>query len=191
VRDVRIVQRDEDLVDLSATANFKALGKKVGKKMQQVASAVAAMSVAQIRAVEAGGSFNVDEFELTAKDILIKRTEKPGMAILSDQGMSIALDIQLTPELIAEGLARDVVHHIQNLRKEKDFEITDRIRIALQAQSESLRIAIQSFKEYICRETLALDLTFNESPTGTELKTGDHVFTIDIQRTDASPVRVS
>jgi isoleucyl-tRNA synthetase len=191
VREIKIIQRDEDLVDLSATANFKALGKKVGKKMQQVAAAVAAMNADQIRAVEAGGMIKIDEFELTAEDIMIKRTEKQGLAILSDQGMSIALDIQLTPELISEGLARDVVHHIQNLRKEKDFEITDRIRVDLQTPSESLRIAIQSFKEYICRETLALDLTFNGSTTGTELRTGDHVFTVDIQRADASPTQVS
>jgi len=191
VREIRIIQRDEDLVDLSATANFKSLGKKVGKKMQQVASAIAAMNADQIRSVEAGGTFEVDEFSLSAEDIMVKRTEKPGLAILSDQGVSIALDIQLTPELISEGMARDVVHHIQNLRKEKDFEITDRIRIDIHPQSESLRIALQEYKEYICRETLALDFTFNETSTGTELRAGDHVFAVDIQRADTSPARVS
>jgi isoleucyl-tRNA synthetase len=188
VRDVKIIQNDSELVELSATANFKSLGSKVGKKMNVVANAIKQLEINQIHAVEAGEKIKIDEFELSADDIIIKRTEKPGLAIQSDQGMTIALNTTLTPELISEGLARDIVHHVQNLRKEKGFEITDRIKLALKSDSETLRVAIQSYKDYICRETLSLELTVNKILTGTELKTGEHDFTVDVQRIDAPSV---
>ena len=127
----------------------------------------------------------IDEFEFTQEEILIKRVEKPGLAIQSDQGMTIALDINLTPELISEGLAREVVHHIQNLRKDHGFEITDRIHLSLNSTSETLKVAIQDYKEYICRETLALNLSITDNPAGTELKTGEHVFTVTLERVTA------
>lgn len=185
VRDVNIIQNDEELVELNALPNLKVLGKKVGRKMNDVSNAVKALDTETLRAVEAGGTVKVDEFELTAEEILIKRTEKQGLAIQSDQGMTIALNTTLTPELVSEGLAREVVHHIQNLRKENGFEITDRIQLSLSSDSETLSVAIQSYKDYICRETLALELTLNESTGGTELKTGDYSFSVNLRRVES------
>jgi len=191
VRDVKIIHDDRDLVDLSATANFKSLGKRVGAKMKDVAAAVMKMTPDEIRAVEAGGSFMAGEFDLTPEDIMVKRTEREGLAIQSDGVMTVALDIHLTSDLISEGMARDIVHSIQNMRKESGYEITDRILVSLNTASTELEAAVHNYKNYICRETLALELTLNGSTTDTELKTGEHTYSVTVSRTEASTVQAS
>ena len=170
VKAVKFRHDDSDLVTLSATANFKVLGKKVGGRMKEVAAVLAKMTPAEIKTVEAGGSFRFEDFEFTAEDILIKRSECEGFALKSDGHMTVALDTHLSPELAAEGMAREVVHHIQNLRKSSGLEITDRIRVELEAETVELKDALLTHKEYICRETLAQTFELNDE-SKSELKT--------------------
>ncbi len=182
VKEVQLRHDDHDLVLLSATANFKELGKRVGAKMRDVAAAVSQLSNDQIRAIESGGMFTFDEFAFGKDDIIIRRTERHGYALKSDGHMTVALDTELTPELEAEGMAREVVHHIQNLRKQEGLEITDRIAVALNTESASLRGALQQYQDYISRETLAREVTFKNGVDGASLDSNGHVFTVKIRR---------
>ena len=150
--------------------------------MRDVAAAVSQLSNDQIRAIESGGMFTFDEFAFGKDDIIIRRTERHGYALKSDGHMTVALDTELTPELEAEGMAREVVHHIQNLRKQEGLEITDRIAVALNTESASLRGALQQYQDYISRETLAREVTFKNGVDGASLDSNGHVFTVKIRR---------
>jgi isoleucyl-tRNA synthetase len=182
VKQVQPRHDDHDLVTLSATANFKELGKKVGPRMKDVAAAIATMSNDQIRELESGGTYRFEDFQFTSDDIQVRRTERLGFALKSDGHMTVALDTELTSELVAEGMAREVVHHIQNLRKQEGLEITDRIAVSLNTDSHPLRQALEAHLGYISRETLARDISFNNGVNGTTLDSNGHVFTIDIRR---------
>jgi isoleucyl-tRNA synthetase len=182
VKSVKLRHDDRDLVSRSATANFKLLGKRVGGKMQQVAQAIAALSDMQIQAIESDGTFRLEDFELTKDDLLIRRTERPGLALKSDGYMTVALDTEVTPELEAEGLAREVVHHIQNLRKQSGFEITDRITVDVASDSPRLNEALEEYREYICRETLARRFELKSVVAGTSVESNGHSLSIAICR---------
>jgi isoleucyl-tRNA synthetase len=183
VKTVKLRHDDRDLVTRSATANFKVLGKRVGGRMQEVAKAVAALSDEQIQALEAGKAWMFDDINLTSEDIQIRRTEQAGMALKSDGYMTVALDTELTPELEAEGMAREVVHHIQNLRKQSGFDITDRIAIEINTESPVLDGALRSHGDYICRETLAVEFEFKQAVAGVSLDSNGQPFTVAIRRT--------
>jgi isoleucyl-tRNA synthetase len=182
VKSVKLRHDDQNLVTRSATANFKTLGKRVGSRMPEVAKTVAAMTDDQIQAVESGGSFRFEEFELGIDDIQVRRSERPGLALRSDGFMTVALDTELTPELEAEGLAREIVHHIQNVRKRSGFEIADRIALEVEAHSPSLEAAVLRHKDYICKETLALEFELKRAVTGTTLDANGHTFTLAVRR---------
>ena len=182
VKEVQLRHDDHELVTLSATANFKELGKKVGPRMKDVAAAIAQLTNEQIRELESGGTFTFEEFAFTRDDIQIRRTERHGYAMKSDGHMTIALDTELTPQLEAEGMAREVVHHIQNLRKQEGFEITDRIAVSLHTKSTALRDALDHHQDYIRHETLARELSFNNGAGGMALDSNGHEFTVEIRR---------
>jgi isoleucyl-tRNA synthetase len=182
VKSVKLRHDDRDLVSRSATANFKVLGKRVGGKMQHIAKAITLLTDEQIQAIESGDAFRFEEFELTREDLTIRRTERPGLALKSDGYMTVALDTEVTPELEAEGLAREVVHHIQNLRKQSGFEITDRIAVDVATPSTRLMEALKSYRDYICKETLARTFEFKEAVAGTNLESNGHALAIAIHR---------
>ncbi len=182
VKSVKLRHDDGDLVTRSAAANFKVLGKRAGKRMPEVAKAVSELTDTRIRELEAGQSFRFDDFELTLDDIVIRRQEQPGLALKSDGYMTVALDTELTPELEAEGFAREVVHHIQNLRKQSGFEITDRIHVELQSPSSALERALGDYRDYICRETLARSFEFKNDVAGVVVDSNGHALTLAIRR---------
>jgi isoleucyl-tRNA synthetase len=187
VKEVHLRHDDRELVTLSVTANFKELGKRVGPRMRDVAAAIAQLSDQQTRDLLHGGTFQFEEFEFTQDDVVVRRTEKHGYALNSDGFMTVALDIELTPELEAEGMAREVVHHIQNLRKQEGLEITDRISVAVQTESAALKGALERFRDYISRETLARDVALRNGVAGTHLESNGHAYTVEIHRLSASP----
>ncbi|RPH92701.1 isoleucine--tRNA ligase [candidate division KSB1 bacterium] len=182
VKTVKLRHDDRDLVTRSASANFKVLGKRVGSRMPEVAKVVAALTDEQIQTIEAGGTHRFEDIELRLEDIQVRRSEKPGLAMKSDGFMTVALDTELTPDLEAEGLAREVVHHIQNVRKQMGFEIADRIAIIMDMEAPELKNAVRVHQDYICRETLGVDLEYKSVATGTALDANGHRFTLALQR---------
>ena len=161
VKGVTFHTDDTGLVTLSATANFRALGPRVGKKMNEVAAAIAALPEEVIARIEAGATHDLGQVVISREDIQIRRTEKPDLALKSDGFMTVALDTRLTNDLASEGFAREFVHLVQNERKAAGLELTDRIHLAVAMPQASaiLADAIEVHRSYICRETLATQLS--------------------------------
>jgi isoleucyl-tRNA synthetase len=172
VKGVTFHTDDTGLVTLSATANFRALGPRVGKKMNEVAAAIAALPEEIIARVENGESHDLGSVVIGKDDIQVRRTEQPGLALKSDGFMTVALDTRLTEALSSEGFAREFVHLVQNERKAMGLELTDRIRLTFWAPepSKELLEASEAHRDYICRETLASEFRVSSAAiAGTKL----------------------
>jgi isoleucyl-tRNA synthetase len=161
VKSIEFVADEAGIVKKKAKANFKSLGKKLGKEMQSVAGAIRELSSSQISLLQKNGKLALEvggkSFELVPEDIEVSTEEVEGLLVESDGSLTVALDPSLTETLIAEGLAREFVNRIQNLRKESGFEVTDRIKI-YHHSSERLSAAVGSLAEYVKQETLAVDI---------------------------------
>ncbi len=161
VKGVEVVADDSSLVELSAKANFKSLGKRLGKKMKQVAQACTGLDATTLRAVLEGGQVEVEGESLGADDLVFVRAPKPGMVVESQAGITVVLDTNIDEALLHEGLARELINRIQNLRKSADLEVTQRIsvRVATPAGGPvAATLADASLRELIAGETLALAL---------------------------------
>jgi isoleucyl-tRNA synthetase len=161
VKRVLFGEREEELVTLSAKANFKTLGARLGKDMKRAAGLIEKMDSAALADLRAKGHCRLVDGELSAEisaeDVLIHRSEREGLVVMNDGALTIALDNTLSEELELEGLARDLVHQIQIMRKESGFAITDRIRVYY-AGDKRLSAAFDRFGAYISSEVLAVEL---------------------------------
>jgi len=170
VREVELLT-DDSFFRKSIKANFRVLGKKVGKRMKDIAKVIAAFTNEQISALEANGELSVavpdggEDVLLTTDDVLIATEDIPGWKVATDGELTVALDVTVTPELAKEGLARELVNRIQNLRKDQDFEVTDRIRVRLQG-SPAVEEAATAFRDYISDEVLADSLVLDGDVDG-------------------------
>jgi isoleucyl-tRNA synthetase len=148
------------MADLSLKADFKKLGPKFGPKMKAVAAAVAALTPAQAAALAGGKPLDLgDGIAITADDVTIQRKPKAGMVVANEGELLTAIETALTPELVREGLAREFVSRVQNLRKEADFEVTQRIAVTVECGAE-VKAAISAFTDYVKTETLCEALAF-------------------------------
>jgi len=136
---------------------FKVLGKKVGGRMKELAAAIAAMSQDDISAFEQQGTFTLNGYELVAEDVEILTEDMPGWLVQTNGDLTIALDIELTDALREEGIARELINRIQNLRKSSGLEITDRIRIEF-VRNDAIAAAVEHYGEYIANQVLATDI---------------------------------
>jgi len=152
---------DTGVLVKQAKANFKALGPRFGKQMKDAAAAIAAWSQDDIVLFEQQGVFELTlggtTTDITRDDVEIVSQDIPGWQVAADQRVTVALDITLDAELEMEGLAREVVNRIQNIRKDSGFEVTDHISVTI-AGNEIIEKAVRNNLEYICRETLAGNL---------------------------------
>ena len=157
VKSVEISRDEKDLVELSAKANFKLLGRRMGKKMKSVSQAIAAMSPAQIRDYLQQGSIElmVDEesTRFENEEILVQRNQKEGLLVETDNLLTVALDTEINEELMQEGLAREFVNKVQNMRKEKNLDVMDRI-VTRYRGSKMLESSLETHSDFIRTETL-------------------------------------
>jgi isoleucyl-tRNA synthetase len=135
------------------------LGKKYGALMKQIAARIVEFTQDEIAEVEKNGSYVFDiqgnNIEILSEDVEISTKDIPGWAIAQEGSITVALDTNITEELKSEGLARELVNRIQNLRKDMNFEVTDKIAIVLE-KNDAVNSAILANKDYICSETLAI-----------------------------------
>jgi isoleucyl-tRNA synthetase len=136
VKKVTVADVDDDLIQVSAKANFKKLGKRLGKKMKAVADAVATLAPEQVRELMEGGSLEVAGEALVGDDLLIQREPLPGLVVESEAGVTVALDTAVDQDLLQEGLMRELVNRVQALRKAAGLEVSDRIRLQVSAAGE-------------------------------------------------------
>ena len=142
--------------------DFKKLGPKFGKDMKKVAAAISALTQQQINAFEREGMISLaldsSEVKVDAADVEIISEDIPGWLVANEGNLTVALDVTVTPELRAEGMARELVNRIQNIRKSRDYSITDRINVVVEP-SDLTADALAQFSGYIASQVLADSIT--------------------------------
>lgn len=173
VKEIEYVTDTSGLVNKKIKPNFKTLGKRLGKHMKAGAEIISSLGQEDIATIEKTNSFtlsiNGDTYDLTLEDFEITAEDIPGWQVATDGALTVALDVSLDDELEAEGMARDIVNRIQNIRKDRDFDVTDRIVVQLQ-RDVAVVPAVEHFGDYIKSETLANTLELAESVAGEEVE---------------------
>ncbi len=161
VKSVHYLNNDSTILVKKIKANFKELGPKYGKMMKSISAAILNFSQENIQTLENTGNVEISVegqlMSISLSDVEIMTEDIPGWVVTSEDHMTVALDITLTQDLIEEGIARELVNRIQNIRKNNNFEVTDKINIEIKSHPE-INSAVQNYISYICSETLASDL---------------------------------
>jgi isoleucyl-tRNA synthetase len=190
IKQVEVLQADNDFIKKKAKANFKTLGKKLGPKMKFAADKIALFSNTTIDEVIAGPFvLNADEVAtgaepiiITIDDMEVATDEIPGFEVASKGSLTVALDVTITQLLRQEGYAREFVNKIQNIRKDSNFTVTDKIVVEVLENTE-LQAALIHFKQYICAEILADSLAFMPVLTnGNQLEVNDAILTVNVYK---------
>jgi len=168
VKGIEYVKDDSGIVHKSAKANFPVLGKKIGGLMKATSAKVQALTSEEITKFEHQGSLTVtldagEIINLQSEDIVVVRHGLSGWSVETEDGLTVAADTELTEDLVNEGIAREVVNRIQNMRKEADFDVTDRIVVAFKSDTRTSE-AVKAMDDYIMNETLAE--TMDYAPSG-------------------------
>lgn len=177
VKQVELLDDASGVLVKQIKPNFKALGPRFGKDMGLIAKEIQNFSQEQIKEIEKNGNISVDVsgkiIILTSEDVEISSQDIPGWLVANAGGITVALDITITDELRKEGIARELVNRIQNIRKDTGFEVTDRIKVHLK-NNEVLAEAVKANESYIKSETLTDELIFEDEVTnGTEIEFDD------------------
>ena len=188
VKAVQFVADETELCDVSYKANFKTLGKKCGPKMKAVAAAIAGAAPGIAGHVGQGSGAQppvvvIEGIEIAPEDVLVNRQPKAGLVVASEGAIVVGLETALTPELVAEGLAREFVSHVQAMRKEADFEVTQRIRVTVEADDE-LKAAIEAHRAYVTAETLATALDFAACGDASSVDLNGHAAKIRVEKAE-------
>ena len=169
VKEVELIEQTAGLITKRIKPNFKTLGPKYGKYMKQIAAMTAQFTQEQIVRIESAAETELDlgaeRITLTAADFEITSEDMPGWLVASEGKLTVALDITLTDELRAEGVARELINRIQNIRKESGFEVTDRIRVGIEL-TPLTRDALARYAGYIAAQTLADEVAGSATPEG-------------------------
>ena len=159
VRRVEVIADDSSLCKVSAKPNFRTLGKRLGPKLKAVQARLAAITSEELATLGERGAIEIEGEQLTQEDILLTREAAAAGAVESQRGLTVLLDTKITPELHAEGLARELVNRIQNLRKQANLDVSQRIRLVLACDGVLGEVAdSESLSELIARETLATEV---------------------------------
>ena len=185
VKEVELITNTMGLITKRIKPNFKTLGPRYGKQMKQIAALVASFSQERIAAIEASDNFflKIDgrQLPVTREDFEITSEDMPGWLVATEGKLTVALDVTVTETLLREGIARELINRIQNIRKESGFEVTDKIRAEI-GRCDLVEGAVTDFGTYIASQTLAVELKLADTPAG------DFVHDVDI---DEHPVTIA
>jgi isoleucyl-tRNA synthetase len=161
VKEINYITETEGVISKKLKPNFKLLGAKLGTKMKQASAVITALSQAQITQLEKEGTLNLEvegeSIPLLVSEVEIIAEDIPGWSVAVKNALTVALDITLNEALLKEGNARELVNRVQNIRKEANFELTDKILLRI-VDNTNLKDSINEFSDYICREILALEI---------------------------------
>ena len=167
VKRLEFIEDTTGVITKRIKPNFKTLGPRYGKQMKQISALVAAFSQADIARLERTDRWTADidgvRVEATAADFDITSEDMPGWLVATEGKLTVAMDITVTEELRREGVARELVNRIQNIRKESGFDVTDKIRVTI-GRHEALVGAVESFGDYIAAQTLAVSVAMSDAP---------------------------
>jgi isoleucyl-tRNA synthetase len=168
VKAVHFGEHETELATLRAKPDFKVLGPRLGPRVKEAAKALAALPSEALAPLTEGGAVRVtvggEAVELRAGDVVLERAPKAHLVVAAEGEIVVALETELTPELLREGLARELVNKIQNMRKDAGLEVTQRIAVTLAADDE-VRAAVEAFGDYVRAETLSVSCVFGD-PAG-------------------------
>jgi len=187
IKNIELLDNPDHLFVLRARPNYKSLGPKFGKDVKKIVEIVDNMKPVDVARLQKEGqlelTFEGREIHLTTDDILIQTENPPNMVVHNEDGLAIGLDLTITDDLKREGLAREFVNRVQNMRKEAGYEITDRIRICFEGPSELAR-AVEEMRDYIQTETLAESVNgeFQDLDYTKEWKINEYRAKISIER---------
>lgn len=186
VKKVEFHDREDELVEYKAKANFKVLGKELGPKMKAAAAVIQTLSSEQIQSILEGTKLSIDvdgaAVELSEEKLIIERLEKDGLKVLNEGTLTVGLDSKITDELKKEGYVRDLVRGIQNLRKESGLNVTDRIKLSVSGDAD-LKAAFEMFADFVKGEVLASSAEFASSISNTtEVDADDKKWSISIEK---------
>jgi len=183
VKELKVIDAQEaaELIVKQVKPNFKTLGPKLGKDMKTVAAIISNFDEKQIAEIEEKGNIMVQGYSIALEDVEIFTKDIPGWTVASENKLTVALDLTITEELRAEGVAREFINRVQNLRKDKDFEITDKIIIILEKNNPYLQEILKN-KEYISNEVLAQEITTATEIEGENIDIDDKEFKININK---------
>ena len=170
IRTIEYIDDTSGILVKKIKPNFKKLGREYGPLMKEIAASVGSFGQEDIARIEKENKYPVTlasgkKIDLTLEDVEIASEDIPGWLVASDNGLTVALDITITDELRKEGIARDVVNRVQNIRKDMGLDVQDKIRILVEDRNELVKNALEANKDYICTETQALELKFMDSIT--------------------------
>jgi isoleucyl-tRNA synthetase len=163
VKEVHYIDDTSGLLVKKVKPNLPKLGKQYGAKMKDVSGTIQSLNQDEIKTLEVKKTLSKNGFDLVLEDVLISSEDIPGWSVATDAGITVALDINVTDELKKEGIARDFVNRIQNMRKDMGLEVLDKIGIEVERDGELLTSAIREFMDYIRTETQALTLELKDS----------------------------
>ncbi|MBN2763082.1 MAG: isoleucine--tRNA ligase [Bacteroidales bacterium] len=188
VKEAELMNDTTGLLIKKIKPNFKQLGPRYGRLMKDISAAIGAFTQEDILRIESEGSFEImagnETINLSISDVEITSEDIPGWLVASEGRLTVALDVNLTPGLKEEGIAREFVNRIQNIRKDSGFEVTDKIAIEIQHHDE-INGSVEHFGDYICSQTLAKSIRLVDKITAADAKT------IDIDDTIKTLITVS
>ena len=182
IKEIELLEDTEGVLVKKIKPNFKTIGPKYGKHMKAISAMVNQWGNNEIAEVEKNqgwtGEINGEQINLDLNDFDISTDDIPGWLVATEGGLTVALDITLTDELKAEGIARELINRIQNYRKESGLEVQDKIKLTIDT-NEVIQSAIETNRNYICNEVLATDITFGKVDSNenllADLEEGDTV----------------
>ncbi len=186
VKEINFVSEAGNIIHKKVKPNFKILGAKLGSQMKEASVTIALLSQNQISSLEKNGSIEIQlktgKWKLETGDVEILAEDIPGWSVASKGNLTVALDITISDDLKMEGDAREFVNRVQNIRKDKGFELTDRISLNV-LDNTALKPSINTFKNYICAEILADNLSWvPEIKDGTEIEVNDNLLKVSVNK---------
>ncbi|MFQ3619503.1 MAG: isoleucine--tRNA ligase [Spirochaetales bacterium] len=185
VKEVIFRENEEDLVEYKAKPNYRVLGKTLGKDMKLVAEKIEGLSFAEIQSLLEGATLVIDigrDIEITKESIEVRKFEKENLKVLNESSLTVALDPELTEDLKAEGMVRDIVRAVQTLRKDNNLEVTDRIHLYLHTEDPDIQDAVEEFQEYLTHETLSLSVQWNKQKVQRKVSLGSTSCSIGLEK---------
>ena len=182
VKEIQFITETEGIIKKKIKPNFQALGKKLGAKMKEVNNRLQNFTQHDIALFEKEGRYSLpvedDIVELMISEVDITSEDIPGWTVANKGALTVALDIEITPELVQEGNAREFVNRIQKIRKDSGFDVTDRIDVKV-SDNNGIKDSLAKFNNYICAEILADKLELaSDIDDGTEIEINDNILKV-------------
>ncbi|MEO5650922.1 MAG: isoleucine--tRNA ligase [Ginsengibacter sp.] len=190
IKEVELLPANNNFIKKKAKANYKTLGKRLGAKMKWAAEKISSLEDTQINEIVEGNFLMNPDFAaknepaiyVTSEDIEVSTNEIPGFEVAVKGSLTVALDLILTPQLKDEGFAREFINRIQNIRKESNFELTDKILLIVE-ENERVKDIVTEFNEYICAEILADKIEFlSDISNGTTIDVNNDTLTVKVKK---------